>query len=1137
MDSSRPSARKFRQTIAAPASRRNGLRRTSAAALATLVPALLLTGCFGFGGGTSIQHRAEARRVADESDLIGGPQAQGRPGDIVMENEHLRLIIRGISDEPQAGLAPFGGVIIDADARRLPQGQGYDHLGALVPVYNFGRTPRPTQVQIISNGNATGRALVRVVAEDDLLPSIALAAAASDAFPGADELLAGSGFDPEETVPVRIETDYILSPDARGVLVETRFYNETGAELRLAVGDLVEMRGEASPFFSAAQGILTGNPSSGFGLPNDPREVGYNRTEFVGWSSAHNAYLYHPWTRNSEPLNGESACLLFGGVTGCLHGASAAGTDLKAVRGALEDGEAYLRVPPKGEGRGYGAYRRWLFLGERDLADATRGLTELRNEEAIASPVTVVEQGSGTAIEGADVAVLRQAENDLWIPWTHARTGRNGERDLTLTPGTFAIAVQASGHPNEAAAPERWIVEIPENSNPISAMVVELPRAGETEFYTRDHRRSATPARIVVLGEDPSPERLFASTSIDDLGPTSNGDPVIFPFADLTSDPLPTAPEGVSDTALVDQDGATVVAQDVVAILRAGSDGIATARLEPGRYVAVASRGPAYDYEARWFDVDPGRKTRVLLDLPKVVDTYGWIGTDLGLRGGNSADSRSGNTGRVRAAAAEGLDVVVAADTNFVTDLGPARAEAGLAGAVGSVAGQRLFTGAWGTLTALPLTADLLPLRTKPTTGPGEALDPESINGGAVDWWNEDADGNAAPATVFGRLGERAAQGTTTFVQVDEPHHANFRSWFDQIALEFDFARGYDPEAVTESAMQATTEDAAVMRLEDAPNLYADTWQGLQAGNGRYAQRWAWRVLNDAFAFWNLGKRVTLTGASSSGTRLSPPPGNPRTWIFHSEEPSLQVSAQSPELAAAVANDLAGQRAVVSSGPWMAVELRAALVDLSGSPTTTRTFGPRIPGQVMSVNPALWGGMSDYRLEVTVTVRIQSPLWAPVEAIELFSNAAWQEVDATDLDPTGSFLSGVTTFAWDVTTADLAAAQQPATLRRAIEAGQSITTETSTGVRYDLVTSTTLIFDKARLDNLTAGGGPDLWYAVRTWGTQPLYPLAIGADGDAMTPWAFSNPVYLDLDGEGRDYEQSFDAPCAQGTTDCPNVD
>ncbi|WP_437687191.1 hypothetical protein [Sorangium sp. So ce176] len=74
---------------------------------------------------------ARVRRIAGPADALSGPLAAGRPGDHVLENDEIAVVVEQLG--PGAGLAESGGHVIDAAdarARRDELGQIVARLGA-----------------------------------------------------------------------------------------------------------------------------------------------------------------------------------------------------------------------------------------------------------------------------------------------------------------------------------------------------------------------------------------------------------------------------------------------------------------------------------------------------------------------------------------------------------------------------------------------------------------------------------------------------------------------------------------------------------------------------------------------------------------------------------------------------------------------------------------------------------------------------------------------------------------------------------------------------------------------------------------------------------------------------------------------
>ena len=114
---------------------------------------------------------AEARRVSDPADLIGGPMAFGRVGDFLLQNGDIRVLIRDVGREFSFVLT-YGGNIIDADLRREPGEAGRDQWGAMTPMINIASTVNVQEIEVVNDGSDGQPAVIRTVGVDDLFDAL-----------------------------------------------------------------------------------------------------------------------------------------------------------------------------------------------------------------------------------------------------------------------------------------------------------------------------------------------------------------------------------------------------------------------------------------------------------------------------------------------------------------------------------------------------------------------------------------------------------------------------------------------------------------------------------------------------------------------------------------------------------------------------------------------------------------------------------------------------------------------------------------------------------------------------------------------------------------------------------------------------
>ncbi|MFH1501472.1 MAG: metallophosphoesterase [Candidatus Eisenbacteria bacterium] len=154
------------------------------------VAAALVAAC-----GTGLARGASAVTITDESQLLGGPAAQGRVGDLLLSNDHVAFVIEAAGHAN--GDALSGGHVLDA-APAVDLSDRLDHL--VLAVVDWPRQAVYATVAIESDGTA-GDAIVRAEGVDSADPNVG------------------------------IVTRYILSSSARAVEMETVLTNNGASQV------------------------------------------------------------------------------------------------------------------------------------------------------------------------------------------------------------------------------------------------------------------------------------------------------------------------------------------------------------------------------------------------------------------------------------------------------------------------------------------------------------------------------------------------------------------------------------------------------------------------------------------------------------------------------------------------------------------------------------------------------------------------------------------------------------------------------------------------------------------------------------------------------------------------------------------
>lgn len=193
--------------------------------------------------------------VTDPSQLFGGISAEGRVGDVKLENAQARFVLQQVGDSSY--YVEYGGQLVDADVQRADGEPGRDMIDELGPMIGLGRVVEATSVTVLEDGS-DGRAVVRV--EGEAMPM---------------RLITGA-LESTEVVPelaVHVVTDYTLLPDQPSVEVATVIVND----------DSEDFSGNLGLFGIYAQEVATAwRPGEG----RDPE--GIDDTPWTGLLAEHN---------------------------------------------------------------------------------------------------------------------------------------------------------------------------------------------------------------------------------------------------------------------------------------------------------------------------------------------------------------------------------------------------------------------------------------------------------------------------------------------------------------------------------------------------------------------------------------------------------------------------------------------------------------------------------------------------------------------------------------------------------------------------------------------------------------------------------------------------------------------------------
>lgn len=308
-----------------------------------------------------------------------------------------------------------------------------------------------------------------------------------------------------------------------------------------------------------------------------------------------------------------------------------------------------------------------------------------------------------------------------------------------------------------------------------------------------------------------------------------------------------------------------------------GASGQATIPIAPGTWRVSISRGLEYDaFVASSVVIGDGQTASLNATLDRVVDTAGWISLDTHLHSELSTDSTLPIDDRLRAVAAEGVEVPVSTDHDMIVDYAPVIIELGLADWLTSMIGAETSSLIWGHINAFPQTPD-----------------PAKAAAGAARWVKR------SPGQV---LAELRAPGR--IVQVNHPREDG-AGLFDAIDL--------DP--VTLRARK----DPSALGLPPGTDLSDLGFDAMEVANGSSAGDFD-EVFRDYLAMVAAGHGAAATGSSDSHGATAYA-GESRTFVY------VGAGADDPATVdpAAIVAAIKARRVTVGSGAFVTANIGSAI--------------------------------------------------------------------------------------------------------------------------------------------------------------------------------------------------------------------
>jgi hypothetical protein len=638
--------------------------------------------------------KARAAQITHRAELIGGPRALGEVGDWLLENDKVRFIIQDAGFS--RGFGVFGGALLDADLVRPEAGRGdstggngRDNFGEMFPAF-FLEALNPTE--IVDPNDPTGQTLLPPIAVEndgsDGKAAVLVVRAQGDDFLAITQSVNETALGDERFNPTFVfETRYILEPGAQHLVIDTRIQNrkpqrqefpkellgnqiptpfgdvvlfgagnkvflphEAGFDIRFRLEDIYAAGNIALPAFPGlvAEFIASASKDVSYGVLSFPPEGGAQNFALA------NASAFPDATDHS--IHVPFIASAFTGLFQVLPPPELAPNDF-AAGGADE-----FHV------------RRAFIVGDGDVASISDVVYDLLGDKTGKLEGRVAEKQLPNFVGDASVIVLKENGDKV----TQAKTDKEGRFDAKLRPGHYQVQVVVAGQ------------------DPTPPVGVDIA-AGKTTF---ENLFVDAPAEIVVtvveenVGRVPAKVMLVGTTRPEDAGK----DPKRFLF-DLSMG------QSFLYTDFIPDDADKPETRQYLEAFGTSADGVIRLKARPGKYKVFASRGVEYDREELPGSVElkAGETIARQITIHRTVDTRGYVSADFHLHSQFSLDSAAKVEDRITNYAAEGMELAVSTDHNFVVDYQPVLEKLGLERFMNTAVGLELTTIDRGHFNGFPL--------------------------------------------------------------------------------------------------------------------------------------------------------------------------------------------------------------------------------------------------------------------------------------------------------------------------------------------------------------------------------------------------------------------------------------------------
>lgn len=784
--------------------------------------------------------KAQLFRITDDDDLIRGPLAHSRLGDFMLANGTARFVVQDVAQRDLYSVGQFGGNLIDAELVSRP---GRDQFLEVQPMLNVETVINAQTAEIVNDGQDGTAAILRTCGPDDLLDFVNPSSAIADAG------ITPPAFFDDLDLPIEACTDYILEPGTAYVRMDTTVFNNDTQALSLAVGDWLNGGGQLEQWSSP---LLMGEALIG----------NTDLVSFIGYAQGEG--VDYGLQIIPDPLGAPPNIFTTSGVSVLLYNANALLT--------------LLGTPPPFTvaAGGQRTYTRYFSVGDGSGANSVdvAALTTQTATSPLSGCVTV----AGTPLAGSRVSVVTfngAGQPAFMRSQFVTEPGPCPNYSGTLPSGQYQVAAARDGSAfiggNTTPAYVPVSIAAP---GPGAVVDFDLPAPARLEVTVTNSEGDPEPARVTVVGFDPSPAQTFPGPSFPGFGGSTLA---------VFRDPKDRSPFGIA------------------AFEYADAAGLAGLDVEPGNYEVVVSRGTEYSIDRFTVQLGGGTVTALQAQIDRVIDTPGFISSDFHVHGIHSADSRVSHERRVLQFAGEGVENLIMTDHHVHTDLRPTIAALGMVEALTSTVGEEITTFDYGHFNGYPFT-----------------VDPNVPSGGSTDWGRAAPPGedfpsfgnyNATPPEIFS-LAVNGAQATPdTTVQIN-----HIGSFFNPLRVDTSVAG-----PITDGLDDALRAERRLPPVSQAPNLFFP-YPALELWNGssRGAQS---EFRNERIGVWmnllNKGLPTTMISDTDTHDYRTLRSAGARTWTAASTDRARFISSDE------VARSVDAGKAVGGQGIYVQTRLLA----------------------------------------------------------------------------------------------------------------------------------------------------------------------------------------------------------------------